>query len=417
MDVKVHVIDYGRTNLVLQYVDPVTGKRKTKSSRTSDRDKAIIAAIEWQTELRNGIYKEPARLSWDEFRERYENEYLFTELKESSVTRVMSSFNYIERVMSPKRLNQITSQWVTQFKKRASEGRSVDTVNVDLRNLKAALNWAKSQKMIAEVPAIRQIKKPKGARSMKGRPIATEEFERMLAAVPKCSAIGRDWAPAWQRFMQGLWWSGLRLSEAANLTWDEYADGFRVRIDSEGLVFLLISAQDEKGGKDRLYPVAPEFAEMLRSVPEERRKGLVFDLPQKGNQRPASTEIGRKISAVGKLAKVKVSETGSSVKYASAHDLRRAFGVRWSRRLMPAELMELMRHENIETTMKFYVDQQAEVTARKLQEAFDRHNTLHNTAELGTASPTTGPDTNLGKSSNSAGKKTTGGGTRTRTGC
>ena len=41
------------------------------------------------------------------------------------------------------------------------------------------------------------------------------------------------------------------------------------------------------------------------------------------------------------------------VKYASAHDFRRAFGVRWAARLMPAQLMELMRHESIETTLRF----------------------------------------------------------------
>ena len=39
-------------------------------------------------------------------------------------------------------------------------------------------------------------------------------------------------------------------------------------------------------------------------------------------------------------------------KTASAHDLRRAFGERWAARLMPAQLMELMRHETIETTRK-----------------------------------------------------------------
>ena len=38
------------------------------------------------------------------------------------------------------------------------------------------------------------------------------------------------------------------------------------------------------------------------------------------------------------------------MKYASAHDFRRAFGVRWAARLMPAQLMESMRHELLEFT-------------------------------------------------------------------
>ena len=51
------------------------------------------------------------------------------------------------------------------------------------------------------------------------------------------------------------------------------------------------------------------------------------------------------------------------VKYASAHDLRRSFGDRWAKRVMPAELKEMMRHESIETTLRYYVSSNAERTA------------------------------------------------------
>jgi integrase len=47
-------------------------------------------------------------------------------------------------------------------------------------------------------------------------------------------------------------------------------------------------------------------------------------------------------------------------KFASAHDLRRSFGTRWAGRVKPAILQLLMRHESIETTMKYYVDQDAD---------------------------------------------------------
>jgi hypothetical protein len=56
---------------------------------------------------------------------------------------------------------------------------------------------------------------------------------------------------------------------------------------------------------------------------------------------------------------------------ASAHDFRRAFGVRWAARLMPAQLMELMRHESIETTLRFYVGTDAQRTAEAAWAAFD----------------------------------------------
>ena len=198
---------------------------------------------------------------------------------------------------------------MTQFRLKASNGRESDTVNLHLRNLKAALNWAKSQKMLAEVPETKQSKQTKSSKQMKGRPITAEEFDRIIKKVPKLTSIGKAWAAAWQFFLNGLWWSGLRVSKAVNLTWDEWADGIRVTVTG-GYVFLKISCEDEKGGKDRVYPVAPEFAEMLQAIPEEQRAGFVFDLSQKGGKRASVlSEVGRKISDIGKLAGVQVNQT------------------------------------------------------------------------------------------------------------
>lgn len=42
------------------------------------------------------------------------------------------------------------------------------------------------------------------------------------------------------------------------------------------------------------------------------------------------------------------------MRHATAHDLRRAFAVRWSRLVMPQQLQQLMRHSSITTTMTFY---------------------------------------------------------------
>ena len=83
------------------------------------------------------------------------------------------------------------------------------------------------------------------------------------------------------------------------------------------------------------------------------------------------------------MAGVKVHESDTAkVKYASAHDLRRSFGERWAMRVMPHVLQQLMRHESIETTMKFYVGRNAETTADALWAAV-AGNTLGNTSENG----------------------------------
>jgi hypothetical protein len=53
---------------------------------------------------------------------------------------------------------------------------------------------------------------------------------------------------------------------------------------------------------------------------------------------------------------------------ASAHNLGRALEDRWARCVMPMVLKELMRHESVTTTEKFYVGINAQETARFLRE-------------------------------------------------
>ena len=149
------------------------------------------------------------------------------------------------------------------------------------------LRWAKRQGFLSKLPTIEMPKKQKG---MRGRPITTEEFERMLVTTPK--AVGELAADSFRFYLRGLWTSGLRLEESLALRWD----------DGPGAIVV------ELGGR---HP-------MLR-IPAESEKGNVVK------------------------------------EFASTHDLRRSFGFRWSRRVMPTILRELMRHETIETTMQYYV--------------------------------------------------------------
>src|SRR5262249_20871498 len=119
---------------------------------------------------------------------------------------------------------------------------------------------------------------------------------------------------------------------------------------------------------------------------EAERTGRVFDLPRKQakGDRLSTDWVSRIISDIGEKAGVKVNtDAGGNVKYASAHDLRRSFGERWASRVMPAVLQQLMRHETIETTMKYYVGKNAESTADVLWKA---HESLKSTSSGNTPS-------------------------------
>lgn len=156
---------------------------------------------------------------------------------------------------------------------------------------------------------------------------------------------------------------------------------------------LWIPAELEKGRQDRVLPIAPEFAEFLLATPEDQRHGRVFRLrSRRGGGFLRKDRVSRIGSMIGEGAAVKVHthpRTGK-VKCASCHDLRRTFGDRWSRRIMPPDLMLLMRHESIDTTMKYYVGRNAQSTAATLWEAYGKEaegNTNGNTRPIRPANP------------------------------
>jgi integrase len=78
--------------------------------------------------------------------------------------------------------------------------------------------------------------------------------------------------------------------------------------------------------------------------------------------------VCRIISDIGRKAGVVVNKAEN--KFATAHDLRRSFGTRWASRVKPATLQLLMRHQSIETTLKYYVEQDADDVADELWRNF-----------------------------------------------
>lgn len=369
----------GRDYYEMQYRHPSTGAKVRRSTGTNNRRDADRAAERWQREIEAGR-RAPVRVSWAHFRERYESE-VATGLAESTDKKICGVLNTVERILAPRWLHEMTAERISKLQaKLRAEGRAETTIKSHLSHLLAALNWARSVKLLIEVPEITMPRRAKAAKLMKGRPIALEEFERMLAAVPK--VVGDKRAPSWRQYLEGLWLSGLRLAESLELYWDR---SDRLCVDMAGqFPMLRIPAELEKGHRDRLLPMAPEFAELLAAVPVTHRRGRIFKpmADRLRSERLSELTVSRTISAIGEKAGVKVDtdpRTGA-IKFASAHDLRRSFGARWASRVMPQVLKELMRHESIETTLRYYVGRNAQATAGVLWEA---HRTA--AAGLGTA--------------------------------
>lgn len=349
-EVKVSVQRFGdRPNLALVYIDPTSGKRKTKSAGTSNEKTAWKAAATWEEELNNGRYAPPSKITWQEFRQRFEAEHLAS-LKEKSGRSFRGALNHVERHLAPDRLIKVNAAALStmQSKLRAT-GVKETTIASVLRHVRAALGWAASVEMLPAVPKITMPKKAKG-KKMKGGALVGEQFDRLLLAVPK---VRPHDAAAWVHLLTGVYLSGLRLGEACVLSWDADAPlsidltrrhpGFRIK------------GEVQKSGKDQLLPMTPDAAEFFLATPPDQRHGRVFKLYSATANVPlAEHSVGEVVTRFGKRARVVVDPTTG--KTASLHDLRRSFGSRWAKRVKTPVLQRLMRHEDIQTTMRYYVD-------------------------------------------------------------
>ncbi len=363
----------GRKYYEAEFRDPRTGQRNRVSLKTVSKREAEREAGRIEAELREGQWRATRKTKWKDFRTKYETEGMF-DLAPASVKAFQEAARKLESLLRPSTLQSVTEDSLNSFTTLClAEGLSKHTVARHLRHLKAALRWAVGQKLMLDCPSIRM---PKGTSSgkAKGRAVTTEEFERMLSNVGK--VVAEDQVESWKFLLKGLWWSGLRLGEALKLSWDNPKD---LMIDlTAKRPFLRIQGTAEKGKKDRILPLAPEAAELLQTVPEDEREGLVFKVKwQRNHRKPARVDtVSPIISSFGRKAGVKVAEK----KTASAHDLRRSFGLRWADRVKPHVLQQLMRHASITTTLTFYVQSDADDMAETVWAAFEqKHNSTTKT--------------------------------------
>jgi hypothetical protein len=185
-EIRVHVVDYGKNrNLMMRYRDPFNGKHVARSTGSRNMIKAIKAAAKWESELREGRYQKPTRMTWEAFRSYY-SIHVLPALAESSAVTYEATLNVFERTCSPQRLADLTTARITGFvTELRSKGLSEATIARHLRYLKAVVRWANREGLLNVLPKFSMPKRAKGAKEMRGRAITTEEFERMIKDVVK----------------------------------------------------------------------------------------------------------------------------------------------------------------------------------------------------------------------------------------
>src|SRR5262249_47179193 len=147
-----------RDHLMLQWLDPHTGKRKSQSAGTADGREAEKKRADLEYELNHGLHHEPSKMSWERFPELFEGEFL-------PATRLNTRRNYtdpldlFEELARPALLGKITertlSLFIAEMRKRKTRGRDgmmASTIKVRLQFLHTVLAWAVEQKFLPRVP-------------------------------------------------------------------------------------------------------------------------------------------------------------------------------------------------------------------------------------------------------------------------
>jgi hypothetical protein len=185
-----------RDSLMLQWIDPDTGKRKSQSAKTNYLPLAETRAKDLEYELNNNLHKEASRMSWEKFRQLFETEHV-SGCRPKTAIYYAETFNSFERLCNPGTLKSITSRTISAFvgALRQQKGRNGNmqesTIKARLQFLRVALAWAVRQKLLPELPHFPKIRPPK----RKPQPVPVETFERYSTRrrTPTCA---RSCSPA-----------------------------------------------------------------------------------------------------------------------------------------------------------------------------------------------------------------------------
>src|SRR5579871_6080148 len=103
-----------RSTLMLQWIDPDTGRRKSKTAGTSDEGEAEAARVDLEADLNAGRYQEASRMSWERFRELFTDEYVSAR-RPGTRTVYETVLNLFEEICSPRAVRAITERTISQF--------------------------------------------------------------------------------------------------------------------------------------------------------------------------------------------------------------------------------------------------------------------------------------------------------------
>ena len=298
---------------VLKFYCPIQGQRIRRSCGTRDRREARSVMRECQERLLNGEYVKSGgaitkadekamvgsiylreregdldAITWDQACEEYRR-FKESRVRKRSFDKLSADLVLAEKIFESRRAadGSVSGATLTECTSRASleflqnqllcgvEGRygyrQATTVNSIMGEVMAFVRYCYEHEWISKVPILKDLGEKE---VMKGRAITGEEFDRMIACVPR--VVGQSAAPSWAFLLKVLWESGFRIADVLNFYWDDETKIHPRWAGRRSEHSTVVIPSTQKNGKCEEIPMLPGLEALLRDIPESERTGRVI---------------------------------------------------------------------------------------------------------------------------------------------
>jgi site-specific recombinase XerD len=242
-----------KTRATVLYLDiNCGGKRKRVDLETTDMREAKRIAAEVERDLLvKGWGKgkgESVRLD-DLMRTYLEHSHATKAAKTAATDR--DSFTSFIKVVGNIKVGELAPKHFESYRLERLHEVKASSVNVALRHLKAAFNWAVERGIINESPAAK-VHLNRVPRNLHPRFLREEEVERLRAALVDDDDL--------LRVMNFALWTGARRNEIVHLLWSD------IDLDRRTITVQNRIGFQTKSGCSRSIPINPALHEMLMSI-------------------------------------------------------------------------------------------------------------------------------------------------------
>lgn len=321
----------------------LNGKQKSKACGSGPLGKKLAHQLAEQqhAKLVLGVAEDDHKpKTWEQFIRVYTDRKL-SRIRDSSHATALSSIKNFSRISCPSTVNQIDELMIDRYISTRSleSGRkrgeliSPETINRELRTVRAMLNAAKRWRFIDYVPEVEFLRCDKTEPEF----ISSAEFSKLYRAcrqsVAPDSVLNVSDEDAWKALILFIYMTGWRINQTLQLEWAD------LDINS-GMVFS--PAKNNKGWRDiscQLHPIVLDHLAPLQASFSQ----YVFFKPS------SSKRLYPEFHRLQGIAEIKPNKK----EWYGFHDLRRGFASNNAANLDLFELQMLMQHKSLETTKRY----------------------------------------------------------------